>query len=441
MDRIRIEGGARLEGTVEINGAKNAVLPIMASALLADGPTVIDNPPDVRDVRTLLRVLETLGVRWEWNGGGVLVLEVVDEEPCLAPYDLVSQMRASVCVLGPLVAKRGRAEVSLPGGCAIGVRPIGLHRKGIEALHADTRVVEGYVIAETEGLRGANVYLGGPFGPTVLGSANTLMAASLASGVTTIECAACEPEVEDLARYINKMGGAIEGAGSPIVRIRGVRSLRGTRHTVIPDRIEAATFMIAAAITGGDVTCENVRVEHVGAIIDILRRAGAEIIPFESSVRVIGPEKILPVDVTSLPYPGVPTDCQAQLMALMCIADGISVVTEKIYPDRFMHVSELMRMGADLRKEGPSVIVKGVDHLSGAQVMASDLRASASLILAGLVAEGTTDVGRVYHLDRGYEAIEERFRALGARIDRYDDGEIAPNLPKDRAQQADVRST
>ena len=433
-----MEGGARLEGTVEISGAKNAVLPIMASCLLADGPTVLDNPPNVRDVRTLLKVLERLGVKWEWNGGGVLVLEVVDETPVTAPYDLVSQMRASVCVLGPLLAKRGRARVSLPGGCAIGVRPIDLHRKGIEALHATTRVAEGYVVAETDGLRGANVYLGGPFGPTVLGTANTLMAASLASGVTTIESAACEPEVEDLARYINQMGGAIEGAGSPIVRVRGVRSLRGTRHSVVPDRIEAATFMIAAAVTAGDVTCANVRVEHLGAIIDILRRAGAEVIPFEDSVRVIGPERPLPVDVTSLPYPGVPTDCQAQLMTLMAIADGISVVTEKIYPDRFMHVSELMRMGADLRKEGPSVIVKGVPGLSGAKVMASDLRASASLILAGLIADGTTDIGRVYHLDRGYERIEEKFRALGANVYRYDDGEVAPNVPKEPSAQAHV---
>ena len=436
MDRIVVEGGARLEGTVEINGAKNAVLPIMASCLLADGPTVISNPPNVRDVRTLLKVLAALGVKHEWNG--TMVLEVVDETLIKAPYELVSQMRASVCVLGPLVAKRGRALVSLPGGCAIGVRPIDLHRKGLEALNVRTEVVEGYVLADTEGLRGANVYLGGPFGSTVLGTANTLMAASLASGVTTIQCAACEPEVEDLANYINKMGGAIEGAGSPILRVRGVRSLRGTRHTVIPDRIEAATFMIAAAITGGDVTCENVRVEHLGAIIDTLRKAGAEIIPFENSVRVIGPESIQPVDVTSLPYPGVPTDCQAQLMALMCIADGISVVTEKIYPDRFMHVAELMRMGADLRKEGPSVIVRGVPHLSGAQVMASDLRASASLILAGLVAEGRTDIGRVYHLDRGYEKIEDKFRALGASIYRYDDGEVAPNVPKDMTAHANV---
>jgi len=436
VDRIVVEGGVRLEGTVEISGAKNAVLPIMASALLADGPTVIDNPPDVKDVRTLLKVLVELGIKWEWNG--TLVLEVVDDTLIKAPYELVSQMRASVCVLGPLLAKRGRALVSLPGGCLIGVRPIDLHRKGIEALNATTRVVEGYVVAETDGLRGANVYLGGPFGPTVLGTANTMMAASLASGVTTIQSAACEPEVEDLARYINKMGGAIEGAGSPILRIRGVRSLRGVRHSVIPDRIEAATFMIAAAITHGDVTCQNVRVEHLGAIIDTLRRAGAEVIPFENSVRVIGPEKIQPVDVTSLPYPGVPTDCQAQLMALMSIADGISVVTEKIYPDRFMHVAELMRMGANLRKEGPSVIVKGVPDLSGAKVMASDLRASASLIIAGLVAEGKTDVGRVYHLDRGYERIEEKFRGLGANVYRYNDGAKPKNKPEEAPAEANV---
>jgi UDP-N-acetylglucosamine 1-carboxyvinyltransferase len=322
------------------------------------------------------------------------------------------------------------ARVSLPGGCAIGVRPIDLHRKGVEALGATTRIEHGYVVAECEGLRGANLYLGGPFGSTVLGTANTMMAASLASGVTTIECAACEPEIEDLARYINTMGGAIEGAGSPICRIRGVRSLRGTRHTVIPDRVEAATFMIAAAMTQGDVTIENVRVEHLGAIVDILRRAGAEVIPSDESCRVMGPKVIEPVDVITLPYPGVPTDVQAQLMAMLCTAGGISVVTEKIYPDRFMHVAELQRMGADLRKEGPTVIVNGVPQLSGAQVMASDLRASASLILAGLIASGKTEVSRVYHLDRGYEQIEDKFRALGANIYRYDDGEVPPNKPR-----------
>jgi len=438
VDRIAVEGGSRLTGTVRVNGSKNAALPIMAAALLANGPSVIEGVPLLRDVKTLLDVLATLGVEHERDESGALRLRVVDESPVTAPYELVCQMRASICVLGPLLAKRGTARVSLPGGCAIGVRPIDLHRKGVEALGATTAVEHGYVVARCDHLRGANIFLGGAFGSTVLGTANTLMAACLADGVTTIESAACEPEVEDLARFINTMGGSIEGAGSPVVRVKGVRSLRGTRHRVIPDRIEAATFMIAAALTQGDVTIENVRPLHLGAVIDILRRAGAEITAYDNACRVVGPRTLRPVDVTTLPYPGVPTDVQAQLMALLCIASGISIVTEKIYPDRFMHVAELQRMGADLRKEGPSVIVNGVTELSGAQVMASDLRASASLILAGLVARGTTEVSRVYHLDRGYERIEERLRALGASIRRFDDGEVPPDKPQPVTAESNV---
>lgn len=430
MDRIAVQGGARLEGTVRVNGAKNAALPIMAAALLADGPSVIESVPDVTDVRTLIKVLNTLGCRHERNGRSTLTLEVTDDTQVEAPYELVVQMRGSICVLGPLVARRGKARVSLPGGCAIGVRPIDLHRKGLEALGATTVIDHGYVVAVAHKLRGTSLYLGGPCGSTVLGTANTMMAASLADGVTTIESAACEPEIADLALFINNMGGSIEGAGSPTLRIKGVRSLRGTRHTIIPDRIEAATFMIAAAMTRGDIIIENVRLHHLGAVIDILRRAGAEVTPLgEDACRVVGPEALRPVDVTTLPYPGVPTDVQAQLMAMLCLADGISVVTEKIFPDRFMHVPELQRMGADLRKEGAAIIVHGVPELHGAQVMASDLRASASLLLAGLVAKGTTQISRVYHLDRGYERIEERLRDLGADVRRDDDGEEPPNKP------------
>jgi len=438
VDRIVVEGRARLQGTVQISGAKNASLPIMAATLLAEGSSVIEKVPNVRDVRTLLEVLATLGVEHHNDGNGTLVFEVTDETRITAPYELVSRMRASICVLGPLLAKRGMARVSLPGGCAIGVRPIDLHRKGVEALGATTEIEHGFIVARAERLRGANMYLGGPFGSTVLGTANTMMAASLADGVTTIECAACEPEIEDLARYINKMGGSIEGAGSPTVRIKGVRSLRGTRHVVIPDRIEAATFMIAAAMTRGDVTVENVNVHHLGAVVDVLRRAGAEVIIYEDACRVIGPKAIRPVHVTTHPYPGIPTDLQAQLMAMLCLADGISVVTEKIFPDRFMHVAELQRMGANLHKDGATVVVKGVRELSGAQVMASDLRASASLVLAGLIAKGTTQVSRVYHLDRGYERIEAKLRALGATIHRYDDGEVPPNRPQEITAESNV---
>jgi len=438
VDRLVVQGGARLKGTVQVKGAKNSVLPIMAATLLADGPSAIQGSPNVRDVHTLLKVLETLGVRGRRGADGTIRLEVVDLKPILAPYRLVSQMRASICVLGPLLARRHKARVSLPGGCVIGVRPIDLHRKGLKALGAPTRIVKGYVVGEVRRLHGANVFLGGPFGSTVLGTANTMMAASLARGATTIESAACEPEVADLAQFINKMGGQIEGAGSPVIRVRGVRKLHGVRHRVIPDRIEAATFMVAAAMTRGDVMVEGVCTEHLGAVIDTLRRAGAKVTTWNGACRVIGPKKLKPVDVTTLPYPGVPTDVQAQLMALLCRANGISVVTEKIYPDRFMHVAELQRMGADLRKEGPSVIVNGGRALSGAEVMASDLRAGACLVLAGLVAKGTTKVRRIYHLDRGYERIEERLQALGADICRDDDGEEPQNKPKDAAGGSDV---
>lgn len=422
MDKFVIRGGTPLEGTVRINGAKNAVLPVMAASLLAEGPCAIENAPDVVDVQTLLELLGTLGVRHELNGRAAVTLEVTDNTPVSADYELVRKMRGSICVLGPILARRGRARVSLPGGCVIGVRPVDLHRKGLEALGATTAIDHGYVVAEAERLTGATVYLGGPFGSTVLGTANTLMAASLTDGVTTIQCAACEPEVADLAQFINDMGGSVEGAGSPIIRVKGVRSLRGTRHRIIPDRIEAATFMIATVMTGGDVVLEDIRLEHMGAVVDILRRAGAQIIPQgETTCRVIGPDTIQPVDVTTLPYPGVPTDVQAQLMAMLCLAEGTCVVTEKIFPDRFMHVPELQRLGANLRKEGPSVIIHGVPELRGAEVMASDLRAGACLVLAGLVAKDKTEVRRVYHLDRGYERMEERLRELGADIERCED--------------------
>ncbi len=427
MDKIVVEGGVRLEGTVRVSGAKNSALPIMAASMLADGTCEILGVPRVRDVDTLLKLLEILGVAHEREGEAVR-LTVVNDEPRTAPYELVSQMRASICVLGPLLARRGVARVSLPGGCAIGNRPIDLHRKGIEALGAVTRVDHGYVVAEAERLRGASVFLAGPFGSTVLGTANTIMAAALAEGVTTIECAACEPEIQDLANFINKMGGSVEGAGSPVVTIKGVRRLTSTRHRIIPDRVEAATFMIAATMTGGDVTLENVRPEHLGAVIHVLRQAGAEIMVRDNSCRVLGPETIRPVDVTTLPYPGVPTDVQAQLMAMLCLADGMSVVTEKVFPDRFMHAAELQRMGARLRKESNAVIVSGVRQLSGAKVMASDLRASACLVLAGLVGKGVTEVRRVYHIDRGYERIEEKLRALGARIWRCNENEMPAEL-------------
>jgi UDP-N-acetylglucosamine 1-carboxyvinyltransferase len=347
-----------------------------------------------------------------------MTIEVVNEADSVARYELVSMMRASFCVLGPLLGKRGFAKVSLPGGCAIGVRPVDLHLKGLAALGAQITVENGYVIAESEGLRGADMYLGGSFGSTVTGTANVVMAAVLADGVTVIDFAACEPEVQELCLLLNKMGASIHGIGSPRLIIEGVKVLRGCEFDVIPDRIEAGTFMVAAAATRGDVIVENVRVDHLGAVIETLRLCGAQVLHTAKSVHVKGSEILHPADITTLPYPGFPTDMQAQFMAMLTLADGISVIQERIYPDRFMHVAELGRLGAKIRKEGSAAVVLGTSRLCGAPVMASDLRASAGLLIAGLAAEGTTEVRRIYHIDRGYERIEERFNALGARIER-----------------------
>jgi len=415
MDKIIIEGGRRLEGTVKISGAKNAVLPIMAACILADTPSKIRGVPRLRDVNTMMEILRALGAEVEWNGEDEITVDPRKINNFVAPYELVSTMRASICVLGPLIAKFGKARVSHPGGCVIGPRPVDLHIKGLRELGADIRVEHGYIVAEGR-LRGKEIYLGGPAGSTVLGTENVMMAAVLAEGTTIIENAACEPEVADLARFLNKMGAKITGAGSPRIKITGVATLKGTEHKVIPDRIEAGTFMVAAGITGGDLTLKGARWEHLGAVIDTLHQAGMYIERVKGGLRVCGSYNLRAVNVTTLPYPGFPTDMQAQLMALMTQADGISVITERIYPDRFMHVSELLRMGANIIREGPRAIVMGRARLSGAPVMASDLRASAALILAGLVAEGKTEVSRVYHIDRGYERIEEKLSAVGARI-------------------------
>jgi UDP-N-acetylglucosamine 1-carboxyvinyltransferase len=342
----------------------------------------------------------------------------VDESRSLARYELVKTMRASFCVLGPLLAKRKKAKVSLPGGCVIGVRPVDLHLKGLSALGAELRISGGYIDATGKKLSGARIYLGGPFGSSVTGTANVMMAAVLAKGKTVIENAACEPEVQELAHLLNKMGAKIEGIGQHRLIIEGVDSLGGAEHEIIPDRIEAGTFMVASAITEGDVILENVLVEQMSSTIETLLATGAEIETEDTRLRVAGRRPIKPVDITTLPYPGFPTDLQAQFMALLCLADGISIITEKIYPDRFMHISELARMGARIRKEANSAIIQGVDNLYGAPVMASDLRASAALILAGLAARETTEVLRVYHIDRGYEMIEKKLRDLGAQIER-----------------------
>ncbi len=417
MDKIVIEGGVRLKGTVEISGAKNAALPIMAAALLTDEKCVIKNVPPLRDVYTMMRILRQLGIKAQMEQGR-LIIEPKGYKGYLAPYKLVSTMRASFCVLGPILAKLKHAQVSLPGGCVIGPRPVDLHLKGIKALGANLKIEHGYVIADTKQLRGTHIYLGGAYGSSVLATANIIMAATLARGRTLIENAACEPEIVDLTEVLIKMGAKIKGARTHLIEVEGVKRLGGFDHEIIPDRIEASTYMVAAATTKGDITIKNARYEHLGAIIDKLQEAGVVITRHGKDIRVRITRSLKPVDVTTLPYPGFPTDMQAQMMALMTITEGISVITEKIYPDRFMHVSELNRMGAQIMLEGNSAIVKGVKQLSGAPVMASDLRASAALAVAGLVAKGRTDISRIYHLDRGYDKIEEKLSALGANIRR-----------------------
>ncbi len=417
MDKLVINGGPRLRGNVAISGAKNACLPIMAATILAEGPSVLKSAPNLADIHALIELLGELGVT-TGREGETLELCVEDESVSYARYDLMRKMRAGICVLGPLLAKRGSARVAMPGGCAIGLRPIDLHLRGLEAMGAEIHLESGDIVATADHLRGAEVFMGGPFGSTVLGTANILMAATLAEGTTVIECAACEPEVEDLATYLNAMGARIRGAGAPRITVEGVEGLTGCEHTVIPDRIEAGTFMCAAAITNGEVRIDPVRIDHMMAVVDRLRAVGVIIERSNGGVDVSSARRLAPVDVTTQPYPGFPTDLQAQVMTLVCLADGNSVITEKIFPDRFLHVAELARMGARIRKEGPTAIVTGAKRLVGAPVMASDLRASAALVLAALAAEGETTVNRIYHLDRGYQRIEEKLLALGADIQR-----------------------
>ncbi len=427
MDMLVVRGGRPLRGTVKVGGAKNAALPIMAASLVANGTTVLHGVPDLVDVTTLSHVLRSLGAQVERRADGALLITVVDQQPCLADYELVRRMRASVCVLGPLLGRRKRACVSLPGGCNIGHRPIDLHLKGLRALGAEITIERGYVFAKADRLRGADIYLGGSFGSTVTGTCNVMSAAILAEGTTTISAAACEPEVVDLGNMLNAMGARIEGLGTPLLRIEGVRALNAVEHTVIPDRIEAATLMIAAAMTRGELTIENVCADHLAAVTDVVRAAGATVTVEGSTMQVRAGTTLRPVDVTALPYPGIPTDVQAQLTALLSLAGGISVVTDKVFPDRFMHIPELMRLGANIRREGASAIISGTDRFSGTCVMASDLRASAALLLAAIAADGESVIRRVYHLDRGYERLERKLNLVGADIRRVvDDPENMP---------------
>jgi UDP-N-acetylglucosamine 1-carboxyvinyltransferase len=414
MKTIVINGGKKLNGEVTISGAKNAALPIIAAGLLCEGEHRVSNVPNLADLTTLGKILQNMGASYAVQGHEAN-LDTTGLSNPEAPYDLVKTMRASVLVLGPLVARLGKARVSLPGGCAIGARPINLHLMGLEKLGAEVDIQHGYVIAKAKRLRGAHIYFDIV---TVTGTENLMMAASLAKGETILENAAREPEVVDLANALTSMGAKIEGAGGDVIRIQGVENLRPMRYSVMPDRIETGTFVIAAAITGGSVTIKNCSPGHLDAVLAKVAEAGAVVKTGEGTIQITGQRNIKPLNIKTLPYPGFPTDMQAQFMSLMALADGTSVINETIFENRFTHVAELRRMGADIQIEGRSAIVKGVPKLSAAPVMATDLRASASLILAGLAAEGQTVISRIYHLDRGYDNIEQKLSALGADIKR-----------------------
>jgi len=414
MDKIIIEGGHSLKGEVKISGAKNAALPILVSSLLADGCNTYTNIPDLKDIESTLLLLSSLGAKVEREKDTVRIDASGFNNP-EASYDLVRKMRASILVLGPLLARLKEARVSLPGGCAIGARPINLHLKALARLGVLVEVEHGYIKASVDSLKGNSIYFDIS---TVTGTENLMMAAVLADGVTTLGNAAREPEIIALADVLNEMGADIKGAGTSEITIQGVSSLKPVSVSIIPDRIEAGTFMVASALTGGDITLTGCRSDHLEAVIHKLNLTGAKVIVDGNNMQVKGPDKIKSVDVKTLAYPGFPTDMQAQFMVLMCVACGVSIISETIFENRFIHVSELRRMGAQIKVSGNRAVVQGVKKLSGAPVMASDLRASASLILAGLVARGKTEVNRVYHLDRGYQAIEAKFAKLGAAVKR-----------------------
>lgn len=417
MDIFRITGPVRLNGAVKVNGSKNASLPIMAAAILAPGRGVIKNVPHLSDISVCSELLEQLGCKVARQENGEITIDSTVVNNPVGEYEIVRKMRAGICILGPLLARCGRAEVSMPGGCAIGYRPVDIHLRGLSELGAKIHIENGYIVAQApNGLVGREIFLGGAFGSTVLGTANVLMAAVLARGRTVIESAACEPEITDLANCLNKMGAKIKGIGSPRLIIKGVKQLKPVTYSVIPDRIEAGTFMAAAAITGGRLEIRNCCLDDMMAIVDKLRAIGVTVDKSKDGCVVTRSGRLNTADITTWPYPGFPTDLQAQFMALLSLAEGNSIVIEKIFPDRFMHVAELNRMAANLRKEGSTVVIAGVKKLIAAPVMASDLRASAALVIAALAAEGTTVINRVYHIDRGYEKIEQRLNPVGAKI-------------------------
>ena len=413
MEIILIEGGKSLKGEIKVSGAKNAVLPLMAACILNSGINSFTNVPDLADVRTMVELLQIIGAKIEFENGN-MTIDSTGINKWEAPYDLVKTMRASVLVLGPLIARLGKARVSLPGGCAIGERPIDQHMKGLSILGSKIVLEEGYVEATAKELQGGII----PFDvSTVTGTENIMLSAVIAKGETLILNAACEPEIVELANFLNRMGAKVEGAGTDILTIQGVDNLKPVvGHKVMPDRIEAGTFMVAAALNQGDLTISNCKFEHLGALSGKLIQTGAEVIKTDNGIRVVGVDRPKSIDFTTLPYPGFPTDMQAQMMTLMCLSNGLSIITETIFPQRFMHAGELRRMGAEIKLVGNSAVVRGVSHISAAPIMASDLRASASLILAGIAAKGKTEVSRVYHLDRGYDGMDKKLEQVGARI-------------------------
>jgi len=432
---LHIHGGRALSGIVRASGSKNAALPIMAAAILADAPITLADVPELVDVHTLALLLGHLGVESKRGADGLFRLAVVDATPTMAEYELVRRMRASFCVLGPLVARRGRGVVSLPGGCNIGVRSVDLHLAGMEALGAEVRIQQGYVVATARRLRGATISLRGPLGPTVTGTANVMSAATLARGKTVITSAATEPEIVDLGNFLNALGARITGLGTDTVEIVGVDSLAGADYRVIPDRIEAGTLLIAASITRGWATIEGVVPSHLTAVLQVLGETGADLAVSSESVTIHSGQRPRATAVTARPYPGIPTDLQAQFMALLAVADGQATVRDLVFPDRFQHLAELQRLGVRIQRCGDTARVRGARRLWGAPVTASDLRASAALVLAGLAAEGRTTVRRIHHLDRGYERLEHKLATLGADIHRCTDtGDYGP-LPSLEARR------
>jgi UDP-N-acetylglucosamine 1-carboxyvinyltransferase len=428
MEKLIVQGECPLRGDIYVDGAKNAALPIMAASILLNGEVRIDRVPDLVDVQTMSLLLQSLGAAVQHTSNKVQI-DARSITLHHADYELVRRMRASVCVLGPLLARFGRASVSLPGGCNIGHRPIDLHLKGLAALGADLRIERGYVIAETTQLQGADVFLGGPSGSTVTGTCNVMTAACLAKGRTVIRAAACEPEVADLGRFLNAAGAEIRGLGTSTIEIDGVDELTSVSHTIVPDRIEAATFAIAAAATRGSISIHDVQPAHMTSVLDALRAVGVTIKVTTNQIDISTAGALNGIELAALPFPGIPTDTQAQFMAMLATVPGVSVVTDRVFPDRFMHASELVRMGAKIRREGASVVIDGGSQLTGASVMASDLRASAALVIAALAADGESQIHRIYHLDRGYAQLDQKLNRLGANVLRRQDKSRSPRPP------------